>query len=205
MDGPMSTDASTYEMSGPEHVSTRAEFVAAMQALRERAQLTYRELEHKAQAAGDRLPRGTIASALSRGRIPREQTIASFVRACGGDRSAVERWLAARQRIASADQAVLDLAGAVETWITARWQGRRSQGAEADLASAVETWLTTRSRASARFSANKPTMAYAQGRLAEAAAQSRSGRWRGLHRRPRRRTLLPAGVRPARESHSVDG
>jgi hypothetical protein len=190
----MSTEASTYEMPSPDHVRTPAEFVAAMRTLRQRAKLTYRELESKAHAAGDRLPRGTIASALSRGRIPHEQTIASFVRACGGDRKAVERWLAARRRVARADQAVIDLATAVETWVTARWQVRAEQ---TDLATAVESWLTTRRRGTTP----KPTVAgYAQGRLAEAVAGSRSGRWRGLHRRPRRRTLLRAGVRPPRGS-----
>ncbi|NUT36403.1 MAG: hypothetical protein HOV79_25390, partial [Hamadaea sp.] len=85
----MSTDASGLDLSCPDHVTTAAEFVAALRGLREQASLTYRQLEAKAQAAGHRLPRSTIAAALSRSRVPADQTVAAFVRACGGDRAAV--------------------------------------------------------------------------------------------------------------------
>lgn len=113
-------DASSFDMPRPDRVSTPAEFIAAMRALRDRAQLTYRQLERRAQAAGDRLPRSTIAAVLSRDRIPRESTIASFVRACGGDRHAVELWLAARRRVSATDETVDNLAEAVEAWLTKR-------------------------------------------------------------------------------------
>jgi len=131
--------------------------MSALRNLRAWANLTYRELESRATAAGDRLPRGTIASAMSRGVMPREQTIAAFVRACGGDRSAVEVWLATRRRIAAADQAVGDLANAVESWITSHLPNRsrkvrpdrasRKRGTvQPDLATMVEAWLLTRGR-----------------------------------------------------------
>jgi hypothetical protein len=153
MGAPMSTDAVLRDMPRPDRVTTPAQFVAALQALRAWARLTYGELENNAQAIGDRLPRSTIASALSRGRIPREQTISAFVRACGCDEKTVRHWLAVRRKIASADRAVTDLAGAVEKWVAAKWRERvkdavrGTDGAKfgssgpADLASEVERWL----------------------------------------------------------------
>src|SRR5215468_8493758 len=114
----MSSDASLIGVPCPDHVSSAAEFMGALRNLRAWANLTYRELESRATQAGDRLPRGTIASAMSRGVMPREQTIAAFVRACGGDRTSVEVWLSTRRRIAAADQKVGDLAASVESWIS---------------------------------------------------------------------------------------
>jgi hypothetical protein len=158
MGAPMSTDAVLRDMPRPDRVTTPAQFLAALQALRAWAKLTYGELEINAQAYGDRLPRSTIASALSRGRIPREQTIAAFVRACGCDEKTVQHWLAARRKIAAADQAVGDLAGAVEKWVTTKWRARGGSDNRADrvvddaelatddLASEVETWLAGRGR-----------------------------------------------------------
>lgn len=155
----MSTDVSTIGVPYPDHVSTPAEFMGALRDLRAWADLTYRELESRASAAGDRLPRGTIASAMSRGVVPREQTIAAFVRACGGDGSAVEVWLAARRRISKADKAVGDLATAVESWISSHVptpksrKVRKERDSRAkrgtvrpDLATMVEAWLLTRGR-----------------------------------------------------------
>jgi hypothetical protein len=156
MGSPMSTDSVLRDMPRPDRVTTAAQFLAALQALRAWAKLTYGELESNAQAFGDRLPRSTIASALSRGRIPREQTIAAFVRACGCDEKTVRHWLVVRNKIASADQTVGDLAGAVERWVATKWRGRLrgkdgvSDGAAdkdgADLASEVETWLAGQRR-----------------------------------------------------------
>jgi hypothetical protein len=152
----MSSDASLIGVPCPDHVSTAAEFMGALRNLRAWANLTYREMERRATQAGDRLPRGTIASALSRGVMPREQTIAAFVRACGGDRSAVEVWIAARKRIAAADHAVGDLASAVESWISSHMPrsrkvrkdrtGRKRGIVQPDLATVVEAWLLTRGR-----------------------------------------------------------
>lgn len=132
MGAPMSTDAVLRDMPRPDRVTTPAQFVAALQALRSWAKLTYGELENNAQAYGDRLPRSTIASALSRGRIPREQTIAAFVRACGCDEKTVQHWLVVRRKIASADRAVGDLAGAVETWVSTKWRVRGKEPARVD-------------------------------------------------------------------------
>jgi hypothetical protein len=75
-----------------------------------------------------------------------------------------------------------DLAQAVASWVTARWHVR-AERPKPDLATAVEHWLATRWGKAAPIST---TIAYAEGRLAEAVAKSPGGRWRGLHRRPRR-------------------
>jgi hypothetical protein len=211
----MSTDAVLRDMPRPDRVTTPAQFVAALQALRAWAKLTYGELENNAQAFGDRLPRSTIASALSRGRIPREQTIAAFVRACGCDEKTVRHWLAVRNRIASADRTVGDLAGAVENWVATKWRVRVKDGV--DLASEVENWLSGSTRIPVQVSRRRseeaaaaarqrwaeeaatrphrideplPEPTYGQGRLAEAVAQSTSNRWVGLHRKPARRRIF---------------
>ena len=204
--------------------------MGALRNLRAWANLTYRELESRATEAGDRLPRGTIASAMSRGVMPREQTIAAFVRACGGDRTAVEVWLTTRRRIAAADQAVGDLANAVESWITSHLPGSKSRKVrkertssrkrggtvQPDLATMVEAWLLTRGRfrpdrgvgaGNRAVGWNRDTVAfytidvrpqviehltvdslledttYNLGRVAQAAAETTSSRWVGLHRR----------------------
>ncbi|MEU1789497.1 hypothetical protein ABZ553_27270 [Streptomyces sparsogenes] len=86
----------------PKAARTAAEFVAAMRQLRIWADLSYRQLERNAEAAGDVLPRATIAGALSRDDLPREQLLAAFVRACGGDAETVAVWLAARRHLSIA-------------------------------------------------------------------------------------------------------
>lgn len=242
----MSTDVSTIGPPALEQVGTPAEFVAALRALRAQVQLTVTQLERNALERGDRLPRRTIARALSAQGIPRAETIASFVRACGGDQSAVELWLAVRRRIARMDRTVGDLAVAVEIWLAGRWAGtgaaaRRSAARRsADLDAAVAEWLSTRWQAgtvpstgrhasivdvrpstrdlthstvdgsatpvtrpspvdrrpagSGRAIGRAPvhgigTVAtdsaygFTHGWLAEAVAQSTTGRWKGVHRR----------------------
>jgi len=216
----MSMDASSFDMPRPDRVTTPAEFIAAMRALRDRAQLTYRQLERRAQAAGDRLPRSTIAAALSRDRIPRESTIASFVRACGGDRHAVEVWLAAHRRISAADEAVSNLADAVEAWLTGRprpgghhGSGGHSHAGGGKSNSTISVTFghefTQRpeltqfsedphSAFGTDLSAPGPDGAaasrvFADGRLANAVDQAKGDRWVGVHRRSksdRWRTLV---------------
>ncbi len=159
----MSTDVTSFDMPTPAGVRTPADFVSTMRAMRDWAALTYGELAGIAQANGDRLPQSTIASALTRESLPRETTVAAFVRACGGDPDTVQAWLAARKRVASA-------------------------GADGNLARAVEAWLVSRrkpQRETSRPRAQAPlvTQHYAQGRLAKLAEQSNSDRWRGVHRR----------------------
>ncbi|WP_327318031.1 helix-turn-helix transcriptional regulator [Streptomyces sp. NBC_01235] len=75
-------------------------FVASMQRLKERAGLTYRELEERAARNGDVLARSTLADILRRTSLPRPDVLAAFVRACG-DGQRVDAWLDARERIAA--------------------------------------------------------------------------------------------------------
>lgn len=85
--------------SGPQQASDAAEFIAAMRELKERAGLTYRQLEERATEHGEVLPRSTLADVLRGRTLPRPELLAAFVRACGdGERAA--QWLAARDSLA---------------------------------------------------------------------------------------------------------
>ncbi|MEU5611273.1 hypothetical protein AB0H03_21465 [Streptomyces sparsogenes] len=84
----------------PHDATDSAQFVAVMRQLRQWANLSYRELERRATAAGDVLPRATLAGALNRQELPREDLVAAFVRACGGDEATVKAWIGARKRLA---------------------------------------------------------------------------------------------------------
>ena len=84
----------------PQEAGTATEFVAALRALRVWSGLTFRELEGKATANGDVLPSSTIAAALGRPTLPREQIVTALVRACGLDEAVVQDWLSARRRVA---------------------------------------------------------------------------------------------------------
>ncbi len=84
----------------PDDICDVAGVIEAMQRLKERSGLTFRELEERAARGGDVLARSTLADVLRRGKLPRPEVLAAFVRACGeGDR--VNAWLEARERIAA--------------------------------------------------------------------------------------------------------
>ncbi|MFF9024774.1 RICIN domain-containing protein [Streptomyces eurythermus] len=83
----------------PAAAQSPAEFMELMRLLRRWADLSYRQLERNAADAGDVLPRATIATALSRNDLPREQLLAAYVRACGADDDTVSAWLDTRRRL----------------------------------------------------------------------------------------------------------
>ncbi|MGW4466115.1 hypothetical protein [Micromonospora sp. NPDC004704] len=85
----------------PEATASAATFVRAMRALRQWSGFTYRQLQGRAQTAGDVLPHSTLAAVLGRGTLPREELLRAFVRACGGSEAAVEQWVAIRKSIAA--------------------------------------------------------------------------------------------------------
>ncbi|MEV4460105.1 helix-turn-helix domain-containing protein [Microbispora sp. NPDC049633] len=85
----------------PESLTNPAEFVAALGRLRQWSGLTYRQLTAAAKAAGDVLPTSTIAGALGRTTLPREEFVAAFVRACGLGEAETARWVAHRKRLAA--------------------------------------------------------------------------------------------------------
>ncbi|WP_328868783.1 XRE family transcriptional regulator [Streptomyces sp. NBC_00287] len=84
----------------PYEARDAAAFVEAMQQLKRRSGLTYRQLEEQAARNGDVLARSTLADILSRTSLPRPDLLAAFVRACG-DEQRVGAWLDARERIAA--------------------------------------------------------------------------------------------------------
>ncbi|WP_442974101.1 helix-turn-helix domain-containing protein, partial [Saccharothrix sp. NRRL B-16348] len=86
----------------PPEVRDAAEFTAALRGLRVRLGLSYRQLERRAERAGDVLPASTLSTALSRNTLPREQLLTAYIRACGGDDEAVRAWAALRADLAAA-------------------------------------------------------------------------------------------------------
>ncbi|WP_199782705.1 helix-turn-helix domain-containing protein, partial [Streptomyces pristinaespiralis] len=88
----------------PERVRDPAEFVAAMQVLKDRSGLTYRELTSRAEAVGDVLPRSTVANMLGRTTLPREELVAAFVRACGVGPGGMDAWLRVRKELARGER-----------------------------------------------------------------------------------------------------
>ncbi|MGW2300141.1 helix-turn-helix domain-containing protein [Streptomyces sp. NPDC001809] len=84
----------------PREARTPAEFLAALQALKERSGLTYRELSSRAEARGDVLPRSTVANMLTRATLPREELLTAFVRACGATPDELTEWRRARKELA---------------------------------------------------------------------------------------------------------
>ncbi|MFE9889434.1 helix-turn-helix domain-containing protein [Streptomyces scopuliridis] len=85
----------------PGQAKTEAEFVASMRALKDWSRLTYRQLAERAESHGDVLPHSTLANALARSTLPRQELVAALVRACGCGEDTVEVWLAAHRRIAA--------------------------------------------------------------------------------------------------------
>jgi hypothetical protein len=104
-DGSMSDAADPAFAAGrpdPTTASTPGEFVGTMRRLKEWSGLAYRQLEKRAAAAGQVLPRSTLTAALTRDVLPREELVATFTRTCGCGDDEVRQWVAARRRIAAA-------------------------------------------------------------------------------------------------------
>ncbi|MGH3839807.1 MAG: helix-turn-helix domain-containing protein, partial [Pseudonocardiaceae bacterium] len=86
----------------PAAVDTPAEFVEDLRRLKRWSGLGYRQLEKRAAAIGESLPRSTLTAALTRDTLPREDLVAALVRTCGCDDDGVRRWVDSRRRIAAA-------------------------------------------------------------------------------------------------------
>jgi hypothetical protein len=89
----------------PWSAQSAADFMTAMRRLKAWSDLSYRQLARRAAAVGDYLPHSTTAAALGRDKLPREDVVAAFVRACGCDAETVDAWLALRKRLVVADPA----------------------------------------------------------------------------------------------------
>jgi hypothetical protein len=86
----------------PQAAATAAAYVDALRRLKDWSGSSYRQLEKRAAAVGDVLPRATLTAVLTRDGLPREELVAALVRACGGDAAEVARWASARRRLAAA-------------------------------------------------------------------------------------------------------
>ncbi|GHG03915.1 hypothetical protein [Streptomyces zaomyceticus] len=84
----------------PREARTPAEFLALLQALKDRSGLTYRELSALAETRGEVLPRSTVANMLARATLPREELLTVFVRACGVAPGELAGWLEVRRELA---------------------------------------------------------------------------------------------------------
>ncbi|MFG1916461.1 helix-turn-helix domain-containing protein [Micromonospora sp. NPDC048898] len=110
----------------PQAAGSAAEFVAQLRALRQWSGLTIRQVTRKAQEAGDVLPHSTLNTALGRATLPREELVAAFVRACGGDQDTVDAWITVRKGLAAA------AAGQPEPVATVAAAGRAGASSIAD-------------------------------------------------------------------------
>ncbi|MEV5748170.1 LamG domain-containing protein [Actinoallomurus sp. NPDC052308] len=96
----------------PREARSAADFVAQLRRLKAWSGLTYRELEKAAGRHGYVLPHSTIASALKRASLPREELVKGLVTACGCSAEAVETWVAVRRVLAVGEHpAALAVAG----------------------------------------------------------------------------------------------
>ncbi|MGV9253484.1 RICIN domain-containing protein [Streptomyces sp. NPDC003697] len=85
----------------PGKIQDLSTFMQGLRDLKRCSGLSYRQLEERAAAAGDALPRSSVSTMLSRDVPPRPELLIAFVRACGeGDRAA--EWAEARERVAVA-------------------------------------------------------------------------------------------------------
>jgi hypothetical protein len=85
----------------PGEVQDLQAFSELLRLLKARSGLSYRQLEERAAAVGDVLPRSSVSCMLNRELPPRHDLLIAFVRACGeGDR--VAQWVEARDRVAAA-------------------------------------------------------------------------------------------------------
>jgi hypothetical protein len=86
----------------PQDATTTAMYVDALLRLKNWTGLSYRQLEKRAAAMGDVLPRTTLTAALSRDGLPREELVSALVRACGQDEADIACWVTVRRGLAAA-------------------------------------------------------------------------------------------------------
>src|SRR5690606_22321811 len=83
----------------PEAATDEAAFMAGLRRLKDWSGLSFRQLERRASAAGDVLPYSTASTMLGRDRLPREELLVAFVRACGLGGVDVLRWGSVRAEV----------------------------------------------------------------------------------------------------------
>lgn len=96
----MDDQAPPPECPDPRHAKDAAEFVATMRQLRAWSGATFRQLERRSAVQGTPLPHSTLVTALRREKLPREELLIAFVRACGCPAETVTAWVSVRRRLA---------------------------------------------------------------------------------------------------------
>ncbi|MGW0792786.1 RICIN domain-containing protein [Streptomyces sp. NPDC002911] len=131
------------ESCRPGEIQDLSTFMRGLRELKRRSGLSYRQLEERAAAAGDVLPRSSMSSVLSRDTPPRPDLLTAFVKACG-ESERVAEWAEARERIAGAygkeplpDTAVTAVPDRAHAPSTSRRRRARSAVVVAGVAAAV--------------------------------------------------------------------
>ncbi len=96
----MTTKPPITQPPSPTTATDEATFVAELRRLKSWSGLSFRQLERHAAALGETLPYSTVATMLGRNRLPREDLLVTFVKACGLDEHEVQRWAMVRAAIA---------------------------------------------------------------------------------------------------------
>jgi hypothetical protein len=96
----MTTTPPITKPPSPAAVTEETAFVAELRRLKVWSGLSFRQLERQAAAAGDTLPYSTAATMLGKNRLPREDLLVTFVRACGLDGDELRQWVTTRAAIA---------------------------------------------------------------------------------------------------------
>ncbi|MDH2428493.1 hypothetical protein [Sphaerisporangium sp. TRM90804] len=84
----------------PGDAKTIVQFVDRMRELKAWSGRSYRQLERNASRHGEHLSYSTLAGALSRNQLPREELLRAFVLACGCDTKTAAAWVGVRQTLA---------------------------------------------------------------------------------------------------------
>ena len=92
----------------PASAATAAEFVDLLRRVRVASELSYRQIAQRARAQGVALPISTLATALNRDTMPRQEVVTAMLLACGCSREELAVWLAARRRIVTSAPSTAD-------------------------------------------------------------------------------------------------
>jgi Putative peptidoglycan-binding domain-containing protein len=168
----------------PRRSASAAEFVTEMRRLRAWSGLTFRQLERNAAEAGDVLPHSTLVDALRRDRLPREDLLRAFVRACGLGPKEVACWVAERRRLA-ADLATVPPRAAVRHGTGQRAAAPDAGAGSDDVAVASRGPSGGQSRGPSHGHGRSRSVRTATPRAKAAASRPRPPRRRSRRRSPR--------------------
>ncbi|MFF0154427.1 RICIN domain-containing protein [Micromonospora sp. NPDC005203] len=100
----------------PATAGSHAEYVALLRQFREQSELTYRQLQRRAESNGRSLPSSTLHDMLGRDTLPRQELVVALLAAAGADDREISRWVDARRALLLGQQPSGGRAGsAVET------------------------------------------------------------------------------------------